>query len=161
MKYFWFSFIIVSIFSLSVCYAQNGSEKEKVDAVASQFLDSAAKQVVAASDIIAAESLDSAKAGYLSLALKFDSTGKSNAKMILPAKKIKSMTSAEVWDYMKKLSAKMKKLDMEIKWNIVNTEIKNNTAFVTYDVKNRPQKVMELKKENNKWKVVLSFASIF
>ena len=50
---------------------------------------------------------------------------------------------------------------MNIEWNIVKTEIKNDYAFVSYDVKGREQKIMQLKKENNSWKVILSFGSIF
>ena len=112
-------------------------------------------------NLVATESLDKAKELYLKMALDYDPTGESNAMMLLPANKIKSMTSAEVWDNINKVGSTMEKLDMHIEWNIVKTEIKNNNAFVAYDVKGREQKVMQLKKENAKWKVVLSFGSIF
>ena len=135
--------------------------KRIVEAVATQYLDSAANESSVPSNLISSESLDKAKADYLSSALNYDSTGNSNAMMLLTANKIKSMTSAEVWDYMNKVHETMGKLDMNIQWNLVNIEIKNNVAFVTYKVKNKAHKVMELKKENNKWKVVLSFGSIF
>ncbi len=153
--------VILSILMFTFVNAQNNSEKENVDSVAKEFLNSAANQTVPSSNLIATESLDKSKDVSLSMALSYDSTGKSNAMMMLPANKIKTMTSAEVWDYMSKIARNMEKLNMNIEWKIVKTEIKNNNAFVTYDVKGREQKVMQLKRENSKWKVVLSFGSIF
>ncbi len=161
MKNFLFFFIIISIFSSISIYSQNKDEKEKAEAVAAQYLNSAANEAKVPSNIISTESLDKVKADYLSMALKYDSTGESNSMMLLPANKIKTMTPAEVWDYMENLSSTMGKSKMDIKWNIVNTEIKNDLAIVTYDVKGRKQKILYLRKENNKWKVILSFASIF
>ena len=161
MKNFLFFFIIISIFSLTIIYSQNKDEKEKVEAAAAQYLNSAANESNIPSNIISSESLDKAKADILSMALKYDSTGKTNSMMLLPANKIKSMTPAEIWDYMENISSTMEKSKMDIKWNIVNTEIKNDLAIVTYDVKGRKQKILYLRKENNNWKVILSFASIF
>jgi len=161
MKNFLIFFITISIFSLTVIYSQNKDEKEKAETAAAQYLNSAVNGSNIPSDIISSESLDKAKADFLSMALNYDSTGKTNSMMLLPANKIKTMTPAEVWDYMENLSSTMEKPKMDIKWNIVKTEIKNDLAFVTYDVKGRKQKILYLKKENNKWKVILSFASIF
>ncbi|MEJ2617758.1 MAG: DUF4878 domain-containing protein [Ignavibacteriaceae bacterium] len=74
---------------------------------------------------------------------------------------IKSMSSVQVWDYMRNLSKTMKKQTFNVEWKIVKTEIKNNNAFVTYKVKDGETKILQLKKNNNKWKVVLSLTSIF
>ena len=153
--------VVLSVLLFTFAFAQDKSEKEKVIAVATHFLTSAANQSGISSDFIATESLDKDKELSLKMALDYDSTGKSNSMMLLPANKIKSMSSAEVWDHITKAGSTMGKLDMHIQWNIVKTEIKNNDAFVTYDVKGREQKVMQLKKGNGKWKVVLSFVSIF
>jgi len=161
MKTHFFYIIIISILSVMLIFAQDKSEKENVKKVATQFLKEAENQTVPSSDLIATESLDKAKEMSLSMALSYDSTGITNAMMLLPANKIKTMTSAEVWDHMNKVANTMQKLDMNIEWEIVKTEIKNDNAFVTYAVKGRGEKVMQLKKEDNKWKVVLSFDSIF
>ena len=152
---------VLSIFLFTFVFAQDKSEIENVESVATDFLNSAENQLGIPSDLIATESLDKSKELSLKMAFDYDPTGESNAMMLLPANKIKSMTSAEVWDYRNKVGSTMEKLDMKIEWNIVKTEIKNNDAFVFYDVKGREQKVMQLKKENDKWKVVLSFGSIF
>ncbi len=161
MKNLFVSLFIISILSLTLSYAQDDSEKVNVEKVATQFLNSVAYHFSVSSDLISTESLDKAKELNLSMALDYDSTGTSNAMMLLPGNKIKAMTSAEVWDHMNKIAETMKKIDVNIEWNLVKTEIKNDVAFVSYDVKDREQKVMQLKKENNKWKVVLSFDSIF
>ncbi len=161
MKNFFFSLVAVSVLSLTLSYSQDKSEKESVEIVATHFLNSMAGQLSVSSDYIASESLDKFKEQNLSMALNYDSTGTSNAMMLLPANEIKKMTSAEVWDHMNRIVKSMNKSDMNIEWNLVKTEIKNDVAFVTYDVKDREQKVMQLKKEDNKWKVVLSFGSIF
>ena len=152
---------VFSLFLFTFVFAQDNSEKDIVEAVATNFLNSAANQMVPSSDLISTESLDKSKEMFLKMAFDYDSTGTSNAMMLLPGNKLKAMSSAEVWDHTSKTAQSMEKLDMNIEWNIVNTEIKNNDAFVTYDVKGREQKVMQLKKENGKWKVVLSFGSIF
>jgi hypothetical protein len=161
MKVFFVSLIIFSMFSFMLGYAQDNSEKDNVETVATRFLNSASNLVSISSDLIANESLDKTKEMYLSMAYSYDSTGATNAMMLLPANKMKSMSSAEVWDYHNKVSATMEKSGKSIEWNLVNNEIKNNVAFVTYKAKDREQKVMQLKKEDNKWKVVLSFGSIF
>jgi len=161
MKNLFVSLFIISILSLTLSYAQDDSEKVNVEQVATQFLNSVANQLSVSSDLISTESLDKAKELNLSMALDYDSTGTSNAMMLLPGNKIKAMTSTEVWDHMNKIAATMEKINMNIEWNLEKTEIKNDVAFVSYDVKGREQKVMQLKKENNKWKVVLSFDSIF
>lgn len=152
---------VLSIFLFTFVFAQDKNEKENVESVATHFLNSVANQLGIPSDLIATESLDKSKELYLKMAFDYDPTGESNAMMLLPANEIKSMTSADVWDHINKVGSTMKKLDMNVEWNIVKTEIKNNNAFVSYDVKGREQKVMQLKKENDKWKVVLSFGSIF
>ena len=103
MKHFLFSFIIISIFSLIVIHPQNEGEKENVEAVATQYLDSAANESSVPSNIIASESLDKVKADYLSRALKYDSTGKSNAMMLLPANKLKSMSSTDLYRNVSKI----------------------------------------------------------
>jgi hypothetical protein len=161
MKSFHFSVIAISIFLFTASFAQDKNEKESIEKVATNFLNSMANQLKVSSDLLSTESLDKVKEMYLSMALNYDSTGTTNAMMLLPANKIKSMSSAEVWDHMNKISDTMEKLEMNIEWSIINTEIKNDVAFVTYDVKNREQKVMQLKKENNSWKVVLGLSSIF
>jgi len=161
MKNFFFSLVAVSILLLTLSYAQDNSGKESVEKVATQFLNSVANQLSVSSDLISTESLDKAKEFNLSMALDYDSTGTSNAMMLLPGNKIKAMTSAEVWNHMNKIAETMEKIDKNIEWNLAKTEIKNDVAFVSYDVKGRERKVMQLKKENNKWKVVLSFDSIF
>jgi hypothetical protein len=151
----------ISILSVMLIYAQDKSEKENVEKVATQYLNAVENQTVPSSDLIATESLDKAKDMSLSMALSYDSTGMSNAMMLLPANKIKTMTSAEVWDNMNKIAKTMEKRDMNVEWKIVKTEIKNDNAFVTYNVKGRGDKVMQLKKKDSEWKVVLSFDSIF
>ncbi|HCY77457.1 MAG TPA: hypothetical protein DHV28_16195 [Ignavibacteriales bacterium] len=156
-----FKSVVLSIFLFTFVFAQDNNEKENVEAAATHFLNAATNQTVPSSDMIATESLDKSKEMYLKMAFDYDSTGTSNAMMLLPGNKIESMSSAEVWDHIHKLGSTMEKLDMNIEWNIEKTEIKENDAFVTYDVKGREQKVMQLKKENGKWKVVLSFGSIF
>ncbi len=153
--------VLLSIILFTFVYAQNKSEKGNVDKAATQFLNAAANQTVPPSGLIAEESLDKSKAMDLKMALDYDSTGEGSMMMMLPANKIKSMTPAEVWDYSRKIQQSTGKLDMHIQWKIVKTEIRNDNAFVTYNVKGRKQKVMQLKKEDDKWKVVLSFASIF
>lgn len=153
--------VIFSLLLITAGFAQAQSEKENVEAVAAKYLTAAAAQSTVSSGLIAAESLDKSKEMYIKMALSFDSTGKSNAMMLLPANKAKAMTSAEVWDYSNKSASMMKKLDMKIEWNITNTEIKDDSAFVTYNAKEREPKVMQLKKENSQWKVVLSYGSIF
>ncbi|MFZ1280060.1 MAG: hypothetical protein WAR59_04440 [Ignavibacteriaceae bacterium] len=153
--------VVLSVFLFTFVFAQDKIEKENVEAVATHFLNSAANQLSIPSDLIATESLDKTKELDLKMALDYDSTGTSNSMMSLPANKIKSMSSAEVWDYRNNIAQSMEKSDLNIEWNIVKTEIKNDEAFVTYDVKGREQKVMQLKNENGKWKVVLSFGSIF
>ena len=153
--------IILSIFSFTFVLAQDKNEIEKIESVASHFLKSAAGQSEISSDLIATESLDKSKELLLKMAYDYDPSGESNAMMLLPANKIKTMTSAEIWDYMNNIKNSMEKPDMNIQWNIVKTEIKNDNAFVTYDVKGREEKVMQLKKEDGNWKVVLSFGSIF
>ena len=114
MNNFLFTLIVTSFLSFRVRFAQDKNEIEYIDKVANSFLSSIAKQLTVSSDLIASESLDKAKEMNLSMALNYDSTGTSNAIMLLPANKIKSMSSAEVWDYMKKISERMKKLDMDI-----------------------------------------------
>ena len=81
--------------------------------------------------------------------------------MMLPADSLKAMTSGEVWDYMNQMKDYIDTLKLNVEWYIVNTEIKNDTAFVTYDVKNKEPKVMKLIKDKSKWKVILSSKSIF
>jgi hypothetical protein len=152
---------VLSIFLFTFVFAQDKSEKEIVESVAIHYLNSSANQLSVSSNFIATESLDKSKELYLKMAFDYDPTGESNGMMLLPANKIKSMTSAEVWDHMNKVGSTMEKLDMNIEWNIDKTEIKNDYAFVSYDVKGREQKIMQLKKENNNWKVILSFGSIF
>ena len=166
MKQFFLSVFVISVllFTLSYPQTKNKTEKEKVESVAKQFLNSAAKGSMVSSDLIAPESLDKFKEGMLSMALAYDSTGKSNAMMLLPADSIKSMSSAQVWEFMRNLSSKMKEQSMNVKWKLEKTEIKNNNnAFVTYNnLTDGNVKVMQLKKNNNKWKVVLNnSASIF
>lgn len=142
-------------------YAQEKSEKENIEAIVTQYLNSASGRLSVPSDLISTESLDKSKEMLIETALKYDSTGSSNSMMFPSANKMKSMTSAEVWEQMNKISESMGKLDMKVTWNIANTEIKNDRASVTYNVKDRDPKVMQLKKEDNKWKLVLSFGSIF
>jgi len=161
MKYFLLFSIFLSIIFLSLGFAQEKSEKEMIESVASQFLNSAASGSGISSELISPESLDKSKEMSLSMALDYDSTGVSNAMMLLPANSIKSMTSAEVWDHMFKITKTMKRKNIDMEWRLLNTEIKNDIAFVTYAAKDREPKVMQLKKDNNKWKVVLSFDSIF
>lgn len=161
MKTYFFFLMAISILSVMLIYAQDKSDKEKVEKVATQYLNAVENQTVPSSDLIATESLDKAKDMSLSMALSYDSTGMSNAMMLLPANKIKTMTSAEVWDNMNKIAKTMEKRDMNVEWEIVKTEIINDNAFVTYNVKGRGDKVMQLKKKDNEWKVVLSFDSIF
>ena len=159
MKYFLLLSIVLTIFCFNFGFAQEKSEKEMIEAVASQFLNSAASWSGISSDLISPESLDKSKEMSLSMALDYDSTGMSNGMMLLPANDIKSMSSAEVWDHVNMISKTMKRKDIKMEWNLVNTEIKHDVAFVTYAVKDRVQKVMQLKKD--KWKVILSFDSIF
>ena len=161
MKNFFVAFFIILFLFITSSFAQNKSEQENIESVATHFLNSSANQLSISSNLIATESLDKSKELYLKMAFDYDPTGESNAMMLLPANKIKSMTSAEVWDHMNKVGSTMEKLDMNIEWNIAKTEIKNDYAFVSYDVKGREQKIIQLKKENNSWKVILSFGSIF
>ena len=166
MKQFVLSFFVIFVlfFNLSYPQTKNKTEKENVESVAKQFLNSASKGSMVSSNLIAPESLDKFKEGMLSMALSYDSTGKSNAMMLLPADSIKSMSSAQVWEFMRNLSSTMKTQSMNVKWKLEKTEIKNNNnAFVTYDnLSDGNKKVMQLKKINNKWKVVLNnSASIF
>ena len=161
MRNFFVSLFIILFLFITSSFAQNKSEQENIESVATYFLNSSANQLSIPSNLIATESLDKSKELYLKMAFNYDPTGESNAMMLLPANKIKSMTSAEVWDHMNKVGSTMEKLDMNIEWNIAKTEIKNDYAFVSYDVKGREQKIMQLKKENNNWKVILSFGSIF
>jgi hypothetical protein len=162
------SFIIIFVASLllsNLSYSQNKNEsntKKDIEAAARLFLNSAAGGSMVSSDLIAPESLDKFKDSMLSMALAYDSTGKSNAMMLLPADSIKSMSSAQVWEFMRNLSKTMKKQDLNVKWKLVNTEIKNNNAFVTYNnLTDGNKRVLQLKKIDNKWKVVLSLTSIF
>ena len=150
----------ISLLSLQVLLKIKVNKKI-LNQLQAHFLNSSANQLSISSNLIATESLDKSKELYLKMAFDYDPTGESNAMMLLPANKIKSMTSAEVWDHMNKVGSTMEKLDMNIEWNIVKTEIKNDYAFVSYDVKGREQKIIQLKKENNSWKVILSFGSIF
>jgi len=161
MKNFFVALFIILFLFITSIFAQNKIEQENIELVATHFLNSSANQLSISSNLIATESLDKSKELYLKMAFDYDPTGESNAMMLLPANKIKSMTSAEVWDHMNKVGSTMEKLDMNIEWNIVKTEIKNDYAFVSYDVKGREQKIIQLKKENNSWKVILSFGSIF
>jgi hypothetical protein len=156
-----FSAVVISLLLFNMSYAQEKSEKENIEAIVMQYLNSASGRLSVPSDLISTESLDKSKEMLIEMALKYDSTGSSNSMMFLPANKMKSMTSAEVWEQMNKISESMEKLDMKVTWNIANTEIKNDRASVTYNVKDRDPKVMQLKKEDNKWKIVLSFGSIF
>ncbi|GEM_PF-4422287 len=161
MKKLIFSAVVISLLLFNMSYAQEKSEKENIEAIVMQYLNSASGRLSVPSDLISTESLDKSKEMLIEMALKYDSTGSSNSMMFLPANKMKSMTSAEVWEQMNKISESMEKLDMKVTWNIANTEIKNDRASVTYNVKDRDPKVMQLKKEDNKWKIVLSFGSIF
>ena len=161
MKNFFVALFIILFLFITSIFAQNKIEQENIELVATHFLNSSANQLSIPSNLIATESLDKSKELYLKMAFNYDPTGESNAMMLLPANKIKSMTSAEVWDHMNKVGSTMEKLDMNIEWNIVKTEIKNDYAYVSYDVKGREQKIIQLKKENNSWKVILSFGSIF
>jgi hypothetical protein len=161
MIYFLLFSIFLSIIFFSLGFAQEKSEKEMIEAVASRFLNSAQSGSGISSELISPESLDKSKEMSLSMALDYDSTGMSNAMMLLPANDIRSMSSAEVWDHMNKIAKTMKRKDINMEWNLINTEIKNDVAFVTYAAKDREPRVMQLKKYDNKWKVVLSFDSIF
>jgi hypothetical protein len=164
MKLFLITTFVLSLFLSNLTYTQNkigNNTKEKVEAAAKLFLNSAAGGGMVSSDLIASESLDKFKDDMLSMALAYDSLGKSNAMMLLSADSIKSMSSVQVWDYMRNLSKTMKKQTFNVEWKIVKTEIKNNNAFVTYKVKDGETKILQLKKNNNKWKVVLSLTSIF
>lgn len=164
MKQFLVTIFFVSLLLSNLSYPQNKNEsntKEEVEAAAKLFLKSAASGFMVSSDLIAPESLNKFKDGMLSMALAYDSTGKSNAMMLLSADSIKSMNSAQVWDYMRKLSGTMNKQNLNVEWELIKTEIKNNNAFVTYKVKDGEKKVLQLKKSNNKWKAVLSLTSIF
>ena len=164
MKQLFIAVFVLSLFLFNAGYSQNKKEnstEKKAEEVAELFLNSAAGGSMVSSDLIATESLDKFKDGMLSMALDYDSTGKSNAMMLLSADSIKSMSSVQVWDYMRNLSKTMKKQTFNVEWKIVKTEIKNNNAFVTYKVKDGETKILQLKKNNNKWKVVLSLTSIF
>ena len=48
-----------------------------------------------------------------------------------------------------------------LKFQMNESEIKNDTAYVSYRDVGRDPKVLKLVKDSNKWKVVLSFKSIF
>ena len=164
MKQFFIIIFVLSFFLFNASYSQNkkgNSTEKKAEEVAELFLNSAAVGSMVSSDLIADESLDKFKDGMLSMALDYDSTGKSNAMMLLSADSIRAMSSARVWEYMRNLSRTMEKQNLNGKWKLVKTEIKNNNAFITYKVKDGEQKVLQLKKKNNKWKVVLSLTSIF
>ena len=164
MKQLFIAVFVLSLFLFNAGYSQNKKEnstEKKAEEVAELFLNSAAGGSMVSSDLIATESLDKFKDGMLSMALDYDSTGKSNAMMLLSADSIRAMSSARVWEYMRNLSRTMKKQNLNAEWKLVKTEIKNNNAFITYKVKDGEQKVLQLKKKNNKWKVVLSLTSIF
>jgi len=161
MKKYFFLLNLIFVVSFVEYYGQEKSEKEKIEELATKYLDSSANQERLSSEFIATESLDNAKDFSLPILKEFISTSTSNERQLLTEKEIKSMTSAELWDYMDKNFETVKKFDLNVEWKIVNTEINGSDAFVTYDVKDREQKVMKLKKENDNWKIVLSFESIF
>ena len=161
MKKYFFLLNLIFIVSFVEYHAQEKSEKEIIEELATNYLNVSANQDRLSAEFIAAESLDKAKDFSLPILMEFISTSTSNERQLLTEKEIKSMTSAEVWDYMDKNFETVKNLDLNVEWKIVNTEINDSDALVTYDVKDREQKVMKLKKENDKWKVVLSLDSIF
>ena len=118
MKNFFVALFIILFLFITSIFAQNKIEQENIELVATHFLNSSANQLSISSNLIATESLDKSKELYLKMAFDYDPTGESNAMMLLPANKIKSMTSAEVWDHMNKVGSTMEKLDMNIEWNI-------------------------------------------
>jgi hypothetical protein len=166
MKQFLVTIFVASLFLSNLSYSQNNNEsntKKDVETAAKLFLNSVASGSMVLSDLIAPESLDKFRDGMLSMALAYDSTGKSNAMMLLPADSIKSMSSAQVWEFMRNLTKNIKKQNLNVEWKLVKSEIKNNNAFVTYNnLTDGNKKVMQLKKINTEWKVVLNnSASIF
>jgi hypothetical protein len=159
--------LVLLIITLSIClsaiaYTQKlnkitNAEKDTIEAVAKNYLNCADKHLAISLDIICTESLVKAKDLSISMRLRDTLT----KMMQLPLDSIKAMTPGQLWDYEEFLYGTMRTDEMKIEWSIAGTEIKDGTAFVTYNVKDRPQKVMKLKKENDRWKIILSFDSIF
>jgi hypothetical protein len=149
-------FLSVQIYSQDLSKITN-VEKDTIEAVAKNYLNCADKHLTISSDIISTESLIKAK--DLSVAVRLRDT--LTQIMQLPLDSIKAMTPGQLWDYEEFMYSTMSAGDMKIEWSIAGTEIKDGIAYVTYNVKGRPQKIMKLKKENNRWKIILSFDSIF
>ena len=141
--------------------SSNNAVKENIDSTANLYLHSVSDNSKIPSDLIYPSSLQKVKEHMISMALEYDSSGNTNAMMLLPADSLRSMTPAQAWDYMSNIKDYMDTLKLNAEWHIKRIEIKNDTAFVTYDVKGGEQKVMKLKKDENKWKVILSGKSIF
>jgi uncharacterized protein (DUF1919 family) len=157
---------MLSLISLSVKnYSQDvnikNNEKAGIDSVAVLFLTDVSDNSPIQSGLIYPESLEKFKEHMISISLEYDSSGHTNAMMLLPADSLRSMTPAQVWDNMNRMKHYLNVQKLNTTWHIVKTEIENNIAFVTYDIKDGEQKVMKLKKDENKWKVILSGKSIF
>ncbi|MGB5287356.1 MAG: hypothetical protein WBN42_02630, partial [Ignavibacteriaceae bacterium] len=70
---------VLSIFLFTFVFAQDKSEIENVESVATQFLNSAENQLGVPSELIATESLDKSKELSLKMAFDYDPTGENNA----------------------------------------------------------------------------------
>jgi hypothetical protein len=165
MKNYIYTIVILSLFLSVKNYSQDitakNAEKRNIDSIASLYLSNVTDNSKIPSDLIYPASLKQVKEHMISVALEYDSSGRTNAMMLLPADSLKSMSPAHVWDYLNKMKDYMDKQKLNAEWHIIKTEVKNDTAFVTYNVKEGESKVMKLKKDENKWKVILSGKSIF
>ncbi len=152
--------VLLSVIVAYNIFAQNTIKTDdlqvkQADSAALKFLNLVAENKYIPSDLICPASLKITKEHILS-SLK----GHSGSMMLLSVDSLNSMTPAQAWDYIN-VSRGTGKMKLNVKLRFGKTEIKYDTAYVPYRDEGRDPKVMKLVKDQNRWKVVLSFKSIF